>query len=182
MINMSISFVNIKTKDVICYIGSCTEMYRYQANVQTNILEVPSKKRPSKADECLYLVALLSNIDEFKQTSIVHVEKQPGVAKKEMCRLDGIIFGFMGGMGIECVYVDARVRVSYAISEFERIKAGNEANTEELFKASKTSIKSPSIALWKEKYPLFYAYIIELDLKKIDDIADSIVYADMRSK
>jgi hypothetical protein len=170
--NMAISFVDKvpESLNVVCYKGSPELMCRYEIATGEEP-EMISADRSN--DKYLAFASLLDKIREFNYTETLIIEMQLSQNKSNMTRLEGILFGYIVGR-----YPNIRVCLSGSTirNKFLRDKL-NGYNVEEIDIPRVAQTKKASLQYVYLYYADIWEYLIGKD--KIDDICDSVVYADI---
>lgn len=166
--NIAISFIDTE-KNIVSYHGSPSIMYRYEIDKDVVIIECPKKTQYPEN-----LISILYAIKEFNNSVKIFIEKQPGIASREMCRMDGVIFGFISRHVKICEYIDPRTRISFAEKKINNFTS--EITDSIIVPKSIKKTKVSSYIFVKGAFPKFYDYICA-EADKSDDILDAVIYA-----
>ena len=142
----------------IIYYGNIYRTSRVSMTLPRSVIEFPRSEKLHKA-----LIRLLNSIEEFNTCGKIIIEKQLGMAKAEIIRVEAMIVGYCLAKGLDIEYLDSRIRKSFATAS---------APSGTVFKTTKDS----SYYYIYHNYPEFYTHISG-EFPKCDDIYDSVIYA-----
>jgi hypothetical protein len=193
-VNMCVSFVSNKGR-IVVYYGPVLRkpgsheahmvVLRYPAEPDELLCAYPRGTLVKDMSDYHGFVRLLRQMKEFVSCSCVVIESQVAMNCAKMSRLDGILFGYLSGIGIRAEYKGGGCRdgfvgkalVGVDTSEVELPKLKSRRG-----KAKEDDVKKSSYQYVGHKYPEFYAVMMDnKSIDKYDDICDSILYANIAS-